>query len=359
MSSEYCLNILFSPLVFLLFCTIKAAAIIKIAETETIPALFAFGDSILDTGNNNNLVSIIKTNFPPYGRDFVGGKPTGRASDGKVPSDLIAEALGIKELLPAYLHEDTKVEDFPTGVCFASSGSGYDPLTTTLLQVLSLSDQLDLFKEYITKLRGTAGEDRANFIISNGLYIVSAGNNDIGLSYFLTQLRKLQYDVPSYNAFLVASASSFLKELYELGARRIAVFSTIPLGCVPILRTLFGGIQRVCPENIKEAAELFNANLSTELHSLSNNLPDANIFLVDVYNPLLHLSRDPAKFGFEVGDRGCCGTGTVEFCETCNELVDLLSCSDASKYAWWDSVHPSEMGYKILVSQILQKNINN
>ncbi|XP_059461583.1 GDSL esterase/lipase At3g14820-like isoform X2 [Corylus avellana] len=327
MSSEYCLNILFSPLVFLLFCTIKAAAIIKIAETETIPALFAFGDSILDTGNNNNLVSIIKTNFPPYGRDFVGGKPTGRASDGKVPSDLIAEALGIKELLPAYLHEDTKVEDFPTGVCFASSGSGYDPLTTTLLQVLSLSDQLDLFKEYITKLRGTAGEDRANFIISNGLYIVSAGNNDIGLSYFLTQLRKLQYDVPSYNAFLVASASSFLK--------------------------------RVCPENIKEAAELFNANLSTELHSLSNNLPDANIFLVDVYNPLLHLSRDPAKFGFEVGDRGCCGTGTVEFCETCNELVDLLSCSDASKYAWWDSVHPSEMGYKILVSQILQKNINN
>lgn len=78
-------------------------------------------------------------------------------------------------------------------------------------QVLSLSDQLELFKEYITKLRGIAGEERTNSIISNSLFIVSAGNNDIGLTYFITQLRKLQYDVPSYNAFLVASASSFLK----------------------------------------------------------------------------------------------------------------------------------------------------
>jgi hypothetical protein len=80
-------------------------------------------------------------------------------------------------------------------------------------QVLSLSDQLQLFKEYITKLRGIVGEDKANSIISNGLYIVSAGNNDIAVAYFISQLRKLQYDVHSYNAFLVASASSFLKVL--------------------------------------------------------------------------------------------------------------------------------------------------
>jgi hypothetical protein len=87
MCSSYSLNILFSPFVFLFFCTIESA--IKLPENETIPAVFAFGDSILDTGNNNNLVSVTKSNYPPYGRDFVGGKPTGRASDGKLPSDLI------------------------------------------------------------------------------------------------------------------------------------------------------------------------------------------------------------------------------------------------------------------------------
>jgi hypothetical protein len=41
--------------------------------------------------------------------------------------------LGIKELLPAYLDKNTKVEDLPTGVCFASGGSGYDSLAPTIL----------------------------------------------------------------------------------------------------------------------------------------------------------------------------------------------------------------------------------
>lgn len=53
------------------------------------PALFAFGDSILDTGNNNNLATLTKCNFPPYGKDFYGGMATGRFGDGRVLSDLI------------------------------------------------------------------------------------------------------------------------------------------------------------------------------------------------------------------------------------------------------------------------------
>lgn len=58
-------------------------------RNETTAAVFSFGDSILDTGNNNYIISLSKSNFPPYGRDFQGGKPTGRFSNGKVPSDLI------------------------------------------------------------------------------------------------------------------------------------------------------------------------------------------------------------------------------------------------------------------------------
>ncbi|PON93935.1 SGNH hydrolase-type esterase domain containing protein [Trema orientale] len=67
--------------------TAKAAT--KLRRNETILAIQAFGDSFLDTGNNNNLISITKCNFPPYGRDFLGGIPTGRFSNGKVISDLI------------------------------------------------------------------------------------------------------------------------------------------------------------------------------------------------------------------------------------------------------------------------------
>lgn len=52
-----------------------------------VPALIIFGDSVVDVGNNNDLETIIKSNFLPYGRDFVKHKPTGRFCNGKLASD--------------------------------------------------------------------------------------------------------------------------------------------------------------------------------------------------------------------------------------------------------------------------------
>lgn len=65
----------------------------KQGKNATIPALIVFGDSIMDTGNNNNLPTLLKCNFPPYGKDFISGLATGRFSDGRVPSDLIGNCL--------------------------------------------------------------------------------------------------------------------------------------------------------------------------------------------------------------------------------------------------------------------------
>lgn len=46
-----------------------------------VPAMFIFGDSLIDNGNNNNLPTFARANYFPYGIDFVGG-PTGRFSNG-------------------------------------------------------------------------------------------------------------------------------------------------------------------------------------------------------------------------------------------------------------------------------------
>lgn len=58
-------------------------------HAAVVPAVIVFGDSIVDTGNNNGLVTAIKCNFPPYGRDFIRHEPTGRFSNGKITSDFI------------------------------------------------------------------------------------------------------------------------------------------------------------------------------------------------------------------------------------------------------------------------------
>lgn len=79
--------------------------------------------------------------------------------------------------------------------------------------VLSIWDQLELFKEYKEKLKAIAGEGRAAHIISESLYIVCAGSNDVVLTYFspTSPYRKMQYDFSSYASFLVQTASSFLE----------------------------------------------------------------------------------------------------------------------------------------------------
>lgn len=107
--------------------------LVNIKVSAKIPAVIVFGDSSVDAGNNNYIPTIARSNFVPYGRDFAGGRPTGRFSNGRIPTDFISEALKIKPFIPAYLDPAYKISDFATGVTFASAGSGYDNATSDVL----------------------------------------------------------------------------------------------------------------------------------------------------------------------------------------------------------------------------------
>lgn len=61
----------------------------RIAATHNLTGVFVFGDSSVDPGNNNRLKTDAKSNFPPYGVDFYGGRPTGRFSNGRLATDFI------------------------------------------------------------------------------------------------------------------------------------------------------------------------------------------------------------------------------------------------------------------------------
>ncbi|KAH7865784.1 hypothetical protein Vadar_011163 [Vaccinium darrowii] len=65
-------------------CTSAAAA----------AALFVFGDSLYDPGNNNyiNTTTDFQANFWPYGESFF-DHPTGRFSDGRLIPDSIGNSI--------------------------------------------------------------------------------------------------------------------------------------------------------------------------------------------------------------------------------------------------------------------------
>lgn len=116
------------------FCLVLAQSLLLLAQTEAkVPAIIVFGDSSVDAGNNNHIPTVARSDFQPYGRDFNGGKPTGRFSNGRIPTDFISQAFGLKPTIPAYLDPSYNISDFATGVTFASAASGYDSATSDVL----------------------------------------------------------------------------------------------------------------------------------------------------------------------------------------------------------------------------------
>ena len=58
---------------------------------ENHAALFIFGDSLFDAGNNN-YIDAPKSDFWPYGKTFF-NHPTGRVCDGRVVPDFIGNII--------------------------------------------------------------------------------------------------------------------------------------------------------------------------------------------------------------------------------------------------------------------------
>ncbi|THG17671.1 hypothetical protein TEA_014780 [Camellia sinensis var. sinensis] len=68
------------------------------------------GDSLVDNGNNNELVTTAKSNYPPYGIDFPDG-PTGRFSNGQNKADII-ESMGTRGLYTIFSNYGVVMDPF-------------------------------------------------------------------------------------------------------------------------------------------------------------------------------------------------------------------------------------------------------
>lgn len=63
----------------------------QLAAKNNVTCVLVFGDSSVDPGNNNVLQTTVKSNFLPYGRDFLDGHPTGRFCNGRLATDFIGK----------------------------------------------------------------------------------------------------------------------------------------------------------------------------------------------------------------------------------------------------------------------------
>ncbi|XP_075112314.1 GDSL esterase/lipase At5g45960 [Nicotiana tabacum] len=314
---------------------------------NSVSAVLVFGDSTVDSGNNNYISTISKCDFPPYGRDFLNHIPTGRFTNGRLVTDYIASYMGIKDFVPPYLDPSLSLEELMTGVSFASGSSGFDPLTAQLSGVIPLQKQLEYFKAYKRRLENAIGKEKTKLLISKATFIISAGTNDFVVNYFNTPFRRKTYKVSAYQQFLLQLVQQFVQGLMNEGARVIGVAGVPPFGCLPVVITINSGSAlqpRQCVESYSAVGREYNLLLQHLLKTMQ--IHDTKLFYADIYNPLNDMIQNPAKYGFTEVTKGCCGSGFIEASILCNPKS--IVCSNPSQHMFWDSVHPSQVTYYTL-----------
>ncbi|XP_051120714.1 GDSL esterase/lipase At5g22810-like [Andrographis paniculata] len=322
-----------------------------------VPALLIFGDSVVDAGNNNYLETIVKANFPPYGRDFVDHKPTGRFCNGKLASDFTAENLGFTSYPPAYLSKNATGKNLLIGANFASASSGYYDETAEIYNTIPLSKQVEHYKEYQKKLAALVGPANASSIVNGSIHFLSAGSSDFVQNYYVNPLLYEKYSVDQFSDILLESYAVFVEEVYGLGARKIGVTTLPPLGCVPAVITIFGEDRNDCVEKMNRAAASFNGKLNATSQRLQGKLSGLNLVVLDIYQPLLDIVTKPTDYGFFEARKACCGSGLVETSILCNGKSPG-TCKNATEYVFWDGFHPTEAANRILSDDLLPAGLS-
>ncbi|KAB1205656.1 GDSL esterase/lipase 6 [Morella rubra] len=310
--------------------------------------IFTFGDSIFDAGNNHFNQKIgAQADFPPYGSSYF-PYPTGRFTNGRTVVDFICEYLGIdfqQPYLEAYLTvANGTLHSYPSnGINFASAGSGVLSETNKFEGAMSLELQLRQFRSLV--LEGQIDRD----LIRNSLFFLEAGSNDI-FNYFMTNSSQTP---KAYVQTMLYEMQSIVDDLYLLGARRIALFSLGPVGCVPARAMLSETTpQRTCFEPMNVMAKRYNHGLHKLVESKNRRYPGAVLTYGDVFNIVHHIRLHPEKYGFFDVNDACCGSGILRGELQCGRGSIYQVCDNPDEFMFWDFFHPTEHTYRILASEL-------
>ncbi|XP_030972724.1 GDSL esterase/lipase 4-like [Quercus lobata] len=341
LSIHYCILAFFCATLLIIPYTCLA----KLPENHA--ALFIFGDSLFDAGNNN-YINGPKTDFWPYGETFF-KHPTGRVCNGRVVPDFIAEYANLPLIKP-YLQPG--FDNYTDGVNFASAGAGVLPETHP--GTINLELQLSYFEEVEKKLKQQLGDTEAKKLLSKSVYLFSIGGNDyITITSSVNQSNVITSSYKKkYMTMVLGNFTTAIKKVYKMGGRKFGFQNLGPIGCMPATKASLG-ITSDCAHEPSVIAKMHNIALPKLLKKIQRQLPGFKHALYDYYTTLAERTLHSTKFGFKVGKSACCGSGTYNGEFTCggkNGTVKYELCRNPSEYVWFDAAHPTESANRQLAN---------
>ncbi|KAK0596784.1 hypothetical protein LWI29_019045 [Acer saccharum] len=295
------------------------------------------------TRNNNflNVSSSFKANFPPYGETFF-KYPTGRFCDGRNIPDFTALHANLSLWRP-YLSYQPGKHQFLNGANFASAGAPV--LSYVNPKVLPLDIQLGFFKNIASLWRQELGDAVANKRLNNAVVLISIGGIDY-FAFWSEYPNATESEKQEYVNWVIGNITYTITEIYETGGRKFAFQNVAPLGCSPEAKQTSNLSDDECVEELLEMATLHNNALFNAAKELEIQLPAFKYLIFDYYNLLYDRIKHPSKYGFEVSNIACCGSGAYRGTD-CG-IGEYELCSDPNEYLFFDGDHLSERAYSQL-----------
>ncbi|KAJ0967920.1 hypothetical protein J5N97_024837 [Dioscorea zingiberensis] len=324
---------------------LAASALPSSEAAAKVPALYVFGDSTADVGNNNYLPgSNAKANFPHNGIDFPFSRPTGRFSNGYNGIDFLANHMGFKRSPPPFLslanNTSHRILRGLKGISFASGGSGILDATGS---TISMTKQIQYFSTVRSDLTGQLAIEQIDHLLSKSIFLISTGGNDIFAFFSQNRFPNIT-ETQHFISTLITKYQDHFKELYALGARKFGIVDVAPIGCCPYPRSLnpTGG----CLEMLNELARKFNEASKALLHDLSSTLTGMKYSVGSSYAIVMNIVNNPGTLGFEEIKTACCGSGKFNGESGCTP--NATCCSNRRHYLFWDLLHPTHATSKLV-----------
>ncbi|KAG0589085.1 hypothetical protein M758_2G243400 [Ceratodon purpureus] len=298
-------------------------------------ALFVFGDSYLDTGNENKSKGFDRPWLTPYGKTYP-GTPDGRFSDGRVFTDIFASALQMPSPVP-YEHRLSESGASKRGMNFAVGGSGvFSPFG-----MLSLRGQVDQFE----------AQKYSRDFLQSSVVLLGIHGNDYGA--YIAKGNPLS-ELTAFQKTLVNEMALQLERLNNLGLKTFYVDNLQPVGCMPSsTQPNFNACLELSNTIVSDP---HNELLAASVSDLKKRLPAATFILLDHFAAINTILQDPAKFGMSTGLLKPCCMGACGDVDSQGQPMFTV-CEDPAKQLFWDAIHPSQAGW-IAVTKFLFPDAN-
>jgi phospholipase/lecithinase/hemolysin len=285
----------------------------SVVDAASFSKIIAFGDSLSDTHNVNDLVQIATNNqltFPPTSLGYY----QGRFSNGPNWLDDLSTTLNIPLINAAFGG--------------ATSGAN-NTLDTTLpgLPLIGLQQQIGLF------LSSSPTPD------PDALYVIWIGAND----YLPTNSKGFTpYSNPNIT---LSNIQTYLTTLAAVQPKNILLVNLPDLGLTPRTNNTpeYGPPDNICPANTQFDPDCLN-NL-TQSHNLGlSNLtppPGATIIPLDVNTLFENIITNPPEYGL------------TNATEQCLNIATNTVCANPNDFFFWDEQHPSRQGHRLIANQAL------